>query len=66
MDAPIDQFAGVKNIEKHVGPHSASLQANISTQQCLISLVVAERVLGSIDYVDSNKACQKYTNIYVI
>lgn len=49
MDAPIDHFAGVKIIDKHVGSHSASLQANVSTQQYLISLVVAERVLDSID-----------------
>ena len=56
MNAPIDQFAGVKNLGKLVGSHSASLQAHFSTQQYLISLIVAERSLDSIDRIRTSVA----------
>lgn len=56
MDAPIDQFAGVKNLGKQVGSRSASLQANFSTQQYLISLIGAERSLDSIDRIRTSVA----------
>lgn len=63
MDAPIDHFAGVKNIDKHVGSHSARPMSLLSNTSFF------SRCRGEgfgFDRLDPSKACQKYTNIYDI
>lgn len=63
MDAPIDYFAGVKNLGKNFGSHSVSLQANFSTRQYLHFITVTEKNLDSVDR--NRKSVAKNTRISI-